>query len=91
MMKAEKLFNFALAQEEIWGVATEKQIQQLSQEKGLATWVQIVASYKSVEDYILEGGEITAGSYQIDDGVIEVCGEEEDYEIVLISNLKIVA
>jgi hypothetical protein len=90
-MKAEKLFNFALTQEEIWRVATERQIQQLSQEKELAIWVQTLAFYRTVEEYIVEGGEIPEGSYQVADGVIEVCGEEEDYQIILISNLRISA
>ncbi|GCD12717.1 hypothetical protein [Clostridium tagluense] len=90
MLKMKKLFGYMLVTEEIHRVGTQEEINQMVIKKGFPVWVQTLVSRDTVFDWICEGGEVEEGFYVVSDGVIEVTGEEEDYEIILISNLKAV-
>jgi hypothetical protein len=85
----KKLFNFGLKSGTV-GVATEQDIQELCVVIGTTVYAQDLSSHSDVENFICEGGIIDEGFYQVSDGTIEVTGEEEDYEIVLIPFLRLV-
>jgi len=86
-MSIKKMYQYMLSQEEVYRIGTEDQINQMVKEVGFPVWIKTLASAQSVMDWICEGaGEIEEEVYQVSDGTLEINGEEDDYEIVHISN-----
>ncbi|NMM64371.1 hypothetical protein HBE96_17260 [Clostridium sp. P21] len=89
-MGLQKLYNFGL-NGGAYGLATEKEIGEMCADAATTIYSLSLASKEDIEEYMCLMGDVELGVYQTTDGVIEVCGEDEGWEIVLISNLKLVS
>lgn len=86
-MRIKKLYQYMLVKEEVYRVGTADQINQMVKEVGFPVWIKTLASSTAVQDWICEGaGEIPENNYEVSDGTLDILGEEDDYEIVHISN-----
>ncbi|NMM65470.1 hypothetical protein HBE96_23105 [Clostridium sp. P21] len=88
--KVQKLYNFGLTNG-MYGLALKSEIDEMVQDLNTTVYKQSLATFEDVQDYMCLMGDVSVGVYQTSDGVIEVCGEDEGWEIVLISNLKLVS
>lgn len=53
----KKLYNFMLAEEEVFRIGTKEQINQLVKETGFPIWIKTLTNRKMLERYICEGAE----------------------------------
>lgn len=86
MNKQMKLYGYMLVEEEVLRVGTEVEIEQMVKEIGQPVWIKTFLSGDAIENLICEGIEVAEGDYATTDGSIEICGEDEDWEIVKIPN-----
>jgi len=90
MSKMQKLYGYMLAIEEEFRIGTEVEIKEMVKKVGQPLWIKTLISSQELVGFMAEGIEVIEGYYITSDETCEVCGEEEDWEVVKLSNLVLV-